>query len=176
MNVRDSMRARYSALSTPASSASKRQRPKAPLFGHKSAAERVNRYKTEQQNLKNTERQKLALENASLKDEVYHLQLKLANAIKKESILKSKRRDVDRQLMSASSLSSHSRSPRSRSSSRRTEGVEVAILKVHNDPVQHQAHEAHEADTPTLDLHFVRSLLHMNFRSILPSVVQNVHQ
>ena len=122
MNVRDSMRARYSALSTPASSASKRQRSKAPLFGHKSAAERVNRYKTEQQNLKNTERQKLALENASLKDEVYHLQLKLANAIKKESILKSKRRDVDRQLMSASSLSSHSRSPRSRSSSRRTRG------------------------------------------------------
>jgi GAF domain-containing protein len=115
MNVRDSIRKRYSALSKPAVAVSKRSPSKDRHFGHKHAAERVKNYSLKQQIARDTERQKLALENGALKDEINHLRIKLVNSIAEGSIIKSKYRGIDRKFRLSSSSStrykSHNRSP-----------------------------------------------------------------
>ena len=120
-SMRDSMRARYAALSTPAvGGAQKRQR--VPGAGANVAAERVKKHASEQRAEGKAERSRLTLENGVLKDEVHHLRLKLSNATKQSNILKSKFRGIDNQLLlsSTTSLSQHSvRRPKSQASTTR---------------------------------------------------------
>ena len=115
------MRARYTALSTPAvGGAQKRQR--VPGGGAHVAAERVKKHHSEQRAARKAESSRLTLENGVLKDEVHHLRLKLSNAMKQSNILKSKFRGIDNQLLlsSTTSLSQHSvRRPKSQASTTR---------------------------------------------------------
>ena len=83
MSVRDTIRSRYSTLTH-----LKQQRNK--VAGHLRAEERVKRHEHNKQVARKAERNRTALENGALKDEVHHLRLKLSNSLKESNILKSK--------------------------------------------------------------------------------------